>query len=123
MNKPRVMASMELSDDDKLDAICPIPMPDRPDYPYGLCFTLTDKEFKKLNLDPSEAMEGGIFHGHFLARIKSVTHTDSNGEKTCRVECQIEDMAIESEDEENEEMETAEEAKSKRRRSVLYATD
>lgn len=130
MNKPKTMVSMELDDEDKLDAAMPIAMPDRPDYPYGLCISLTDKEFKKLGLDMTEAEVGMIFHGHFMARIKSVSSNDSGDGQCCRVEAQIEDLAIESEDEENAENEAGETAEQeakereggmpKRRRSVLY---
>ncbi len=98
-----VMKSMELDDEQKLDAVQPIPMPDKPDYPYGLRITLTEKELKKLDLDPEEACIDGIVHLHALARITSVSRDSVNkGEERCRVELQIEDLAIEGEDAENE---------------------
>jgi hypothetical protein len=102
MAKLTVMKSMELDDEDKLDAVMPIPMPTKPDFPYGLQICLTEAEFAKLDIDPSEAEVGGIFHGHFLARITSVSENDSPNGKCVRVEAQIEDLAIESEDLENE---------------------
>lgn len=104
MAKLNPMVSMELDDEDKLDAAMPIPMPTKPDFPYGLRICLTEKEFAKLGIDPSDAVVGGVFHLHALARITSVTCNDSEqmGESH-RVEAQIEDMAVESsEDEENE---------------------
>ena len=98
------MKSMELDDEDKIDAITPIAMPDRPDYPYGLRITLTDKELDKLGLDHSAAEVGGTIHGFFMARITSVSENEvTAGEKCCRIELQIEDLGIESEDEENQE--------------------
>lgn len=97
----RVMKSMELDDEDKMDALMPIPMPDKPDYPYGLRICLTEKEFKKLGLDAADAVVGGIFHLHGLARITSVHASDGEGGQCCRVEAQIEDLDIESEDSEN----------------------
>lgn len=96
-----VMQSMELDDEAKLDACLPMPCA-MPDYPYGLRITLSEKEFAKLQLDPSDAVVGGIFHGHFLARITSVSAEQRDGGNRCRVEAQIEDLAIESEDDENE---------------------
>ncbi len=98
------MQSMELDDEDKLDA--PVAgLAGKPDFPWGLRISLTEKEFVKLNLDPSEAVVGGIVHLHALARITSVSHSDSehntSGPST-RVEMQIEDMCIESEDSEND---------------------
>ena len=100
---PQPMVSLEYDDEDKLDAAGPLPLPDKPDYPYGLRICLTEKEFKKLGLDPSEAFVGGICHLHALAEITSVNASDGGAGSTCRVELQIQSMAIESEDQENEE--------------------
>ena len=94
---------MELSDDDKMDAVMPIAMPDKPDFPYGLRITLTDKELDKLDLDHADAEVGGLVHMFAMARITSVSENEMNGgEKCCRVELQIESLGIESEDAENE---------------------
>ena len=98
-----VMQSMELDDEDKLDAAMPIPMPDKPEYPYGLKICLTQSEFDKLGLDAADAVIGGIVHGHFLARITSVSQNENEAGPCSRVEMQIEDLAILSEDEENTE--------------------
>jgi hypothetical protein len=95
------MVSLELDDEDKLDALMPIPMEERPEFPYGLRISLTHTEMEKLNLDPDEAEVGGIVHGHFMARVTCVNIS----EDCCRIELQIEDLEIESEDEENEEEE------------------
>lgn len=95
-----VMQSMELDDEDKLDACLPMPCA-MPDFPYGLRNSLSEKEFEKLGLDPADAFVGGVVHGHFMARITSVSAEEREGKKTCRIEWQIEDLAIESEDEEN----------------------
>ena len=51
-----MLHSMDLDDEEKMDTICPIPMPDKPQYPYGLCICLTHAEFEKLGLDPSDAL-------------------------------------------------------------------
>ena len=96
-----VMKSMEFSDEDKLDAPMPIPT-NKPDYPWGLRISLTEKEFEKLGLDSKDAVVGGIFHLHALARVTFASHSDSETGPCCRVEAQIEDLAIESEDAENE---------------------
>lgn len=99
----RVMKSMELNDESKLDAVMPISMPDKPDYPYGLRISLTNEELDKLDLDKADAEVGGTIHGFFMARITSVSENEVNGgEKCCRIELQIEDLGIESEDQENE---------------------
>lgn len=101
--KTAVMRSMELDDEDKIDAVMPMPMAEKPDYPFGLRICMTEKELEKLDLDPAGAEVGGMIHGHFIGRITSVSCNDTEGGQSCRVEVQIEDLAIESEDEENEE--------------------
>lgn len=97
-----VMTDMELDDEDQLDAVMPIAMPEKPRFPFGLRLSLSEKEFEKLGLDPADAVVGGICHGHFLARITEVMAHADTGSNGCRVEMQIEDLAIESEDVEDE---------------------
>lgn len=98
----QTMTDMELDDESKMDAVMPIPT-DKPDYPWGLRITLTEKEFEKLGLDPRDAAIGGIFHGHFLATVTCVNANSSESGDCCRVEAQITHLAIESEDEEDAE--------------------
>lgn len=101
------MVDMEMDDEDQVDQVLPIPMADKPKYPYGLSICLTSKELEKLDLDPSDAFVGGTIHLHAMARITSVSMSDreanewSKGGPEHRIEFQIESMAIESEDEEN----------------------
>jgi hypothetical protein len=111
----RHLTSMELDDEQKLDMAMPIPMSRKPDYPCGLCLSLTEKDFEKLGLDPKEAEIGGLVHLFAMARVTSVSHRQSaSGDKCCRVELQIEDMSIESEDDEVEEDEDDTKVKSRR---------
>lgn len=93
---------MELDDESKLDYVLPMPM-DKPDYPCGLRICLTGDDLKKLDLDFKDAVVGGIFHGHFMARVTGAFETEGSDENNCRVEAQITDLDIESEDEENAE--------------------
>lgn len=95
----RVMHDMELDDEDKMDQVLPIAM-DRPDYPCELRISLTPRVLKKLGLDTEEAVKGGMVHGFFMARVTNVSNP---GHDDCCIELQIEDLGIESEDEENEE--------------------
>jgi hypothetical protein len=97
------MQSMEMDDEEKLDFASPIPLPEKPEYPYGLRICLTEKEFEKLGLDHKDAEIGGTFHLHAMAKITSVSVNDTEHGQCCRVEAQITDLAIESEDAENEE--------------------
>ena len=104
-----VMKSMELDDVEigEVAASAPIPLSHHPKYPYGLQICLTTDELKKLGLDPAECCVGGMLHGAFMARITSTSQNecvvDGKTETRNRVELQIESMAIEGEDAENEE--------------------
>ena len=98
----RPMVSMELDDESKLDAPQPYPMASKPDFPYGLQICLSEKEFEKLDLDPSKAFVGGIVHLFALARITSVSSVERSQGSSDRVELQIIALSVESEDEENE---------------------
>lgn len=102
------MVSMELDDEDQLDAPIAMPGMPRPRFPYGLRISITDKELEKMDLDHDDAVVGGMIHIHALARITSVSENDTDQGKCCRIEAQIEDMCVESEDEENEEQEAEE---------------
>jgi hypothetical protein len=97
----RAMVDMEYDDEDQNDMVFP-GLGEKPTYPYGLRISLTEKELAKLGSDGSECFVGGILHIHALGRITSVSSTDGEMGKNCRIEVQLEDLAIESEDSENE---------------------
>lgn len=97
MRKLPAMTSMELDDEEKFDARMPIAMPEKPQYPYGLRICLTEAEFQKLKIDPSEAEVGGTFYLEGCARITSVNKNESDDGEKVRVEAQIEDLSIKSE--------------------------
>ena len=105
MARMHPMKSMALTPSEKMDAILPMPM-EREDYPYGLRLCLTDAELEKMELDPADACVGGLIHLHAMGRITSISSNDVNGKKCQRIELQIEDLCVESEDEENEEMDS-----------------
>jgi len=83
------MVDLELDDEDKLDALQPIAMPSKPDYPYGTRICLTGPELKKLKLDPADCKIGDVID---LRCFGEVTSIDAN-----RVEIQIQKMAVENE--------------------------
>jgi hypothetical protein len=90
------MTSMELSDEDKLDAIMPVPMPEKPDFPYGLRICLTNPELEKLDLDPLDCRAGHIIDLRAFARVTHVgVDRMEDGRECCRVELQIEELAVE----------------------------
>lgn len=109
MYEIHAMESMELEDEEKLDMIQPIATCDKPDYPPYLRICLTNRELKKLDLDAEAAEVGGTVHLFAIGCITSVHHNDGPNGYDCRVEIQLENIAIHSEDLENEEMEEEEE--------------
>lgn len=107
-----VFTDMQLTDDESNTLCMPCdPEPNKkllPRYPYGLCISLTEKELEKLGLDPKAAVSGGMVHLHAIARITATSNnTTQDGKEHHRIELQIEQMAVESEDEENEQAELA----------------
>jgi len=90
------LVSMELADEDKLDAVQPIPMPDKPDFPYGLRISLTDKELTKLGVE-ADCEIGDYIDLRAFARVTSVSANETGDGKCCRVELQIEQLALENE--------------------------
>lgn len=96
---------MELDDEDQLDQIMPIQMPDLPRFPCGLCISVTDRELGKMKppVDATGAVLGALYHLHGMARVTHVSH----GPNGSRIELQIEDLEMESEDAENKPAKTA----------------
>ena len=93
------LVDMEMDDDEKLDRAIP-EMPLAPDYPWGLRISLTEKELEKLGLD-ADCDIGDMIDLRAFAVVTSVSKNKSTeGADSCRVELQIEKMAVESEDEE-----------------------
>lgn len=95
----KTLVDMELDDESKLDAVMPYPMPDKPDYPYGLRICLTHTELKKLGLE-ADCEIGDYLDLRAFATVTSISMNDGPEGQTCRVELQIEKLAIESESDE-----------------------
>lgn len=90
------MKSMELDDEEKLDAHMPIAMENKPDYPFGLRICLTTSELKKLGLDAADCSRGDRLKLYADCRVTEVSHVDSeHGGKQSRVELQIEKLDTE----------------------------
>lgn len=92
------LVSMELDDEDKLDAVQPIAMPTKPDHPYGLRISLTHVELKKLGLD-KDCSVGDVLEFEARARVTHVSdNQNEDGSECCRVELQIEGMGVDEDD-------------------------
>ncbi len=95
------MVDLEFDDEDSLEAAMPIPMAERPAYPYGLRISLTDKELKKLSLD-ADCDVGDVIDLRAFAVVTSVSRNKTEGgEECCRVELQIQKLAVENEADED----------------------
>lgn len=88
------LVSLELDDEDKMDACMPMPC-ERPDYPYGTRICFTDRELKKLDLEVPEI--GDLIDMRAFGEVTSVTIDKTDGEDRCRVEIQIQRISVESE--------------------------
>lgn len=95
------LVDMEYDDEASLDAVMPIAMPEKPRHPYYLMITLTDRELTMLNLS-HEVERGDVIDLRAFAVVTSVTKSDNEfGGKSCRVELQIQKLAVENESDES----------------------
>lgn len=96
------LKSMALDEDEQFEYAMPIAADDKPEYPYELRLSLSDKTMAKLGIDPEEAVGGvgGMVMIHAMARITSASINQREGEEEpcARVELQIEEMAIDGEE-------------------------
>lgn len=60
-----------------------------PNYPGGLCISLTHNELSKLGLD-ADCEVGDLLHAVCMAKVTSVSKT----EDSCRIEMQIIDIEV-----------------------------
>lgn len=122
---PFKFVDMELDDEDKI-GMC-VPCVDAPagklvpQFPWGLRICLTQHEIEKLDLDPGEVSAGDFIEFSAFAKVTNCSLEDNvnsmTGEKkqTCRIELQIEKLAVEDEDKEGKG-----EAPKRRRREDFY---
>jgi len=90
------MVDLELDDEDKFDAPQPYPMVSKPDYPYGLRISLTEKELTKLGIDAPEKI-GDVTDMRCFGVVTCISANSSESGDCCRVEIQIQKMSVESE--------------------------
>lgn len=95
MAKSDKMVDMEMDDEASMDAIMPYPMAKKPRYPYGLQICLTEAELKKLKLDVPRI--GDVIDLRAFAEV-----TCTSNEHGVRVELQIQKLAVENEEDEND---------------------
>jgi len=97
------MVDMARTPEEKKEETKPLPdVAQVPDYPWGLRICLTERELEKLGLE-AECEVGDILHLNAFAKVTSVSISDSDSGKTCRIELVLTHIAAEDEDEEAEE--------------------
>jgi hypothetical protein len=67
-----------------------------PDYPCGLRICLTHRELEKLGLE-ADCQIGDVIDLRAFATVTSVSQNDYGNGPECRVELQIEKLAVEDE--------------------------
>lgn len=92
------MADMRMDQEEMAEMMSPSP----PLYPYGLCISLCEDELEKLGISVDDVEPGQIIHLHAMAKVTSKSKTEDSNEAHSRVELQITNLAVESEDDENE---------------------
>lgn len=95
------MVDLSLTDADKIEQIgmmAPALMDKGPNYPPGLRVSLCEKELEKLDLDVSDASVGDLVDMRCFGTITSISQNDGPDGPCCRVEIQIERMAVENEE-------------------------
>jgi hypothetical protein len=95
------LVDMEMDDEAALDAVTPIAMASKSQYPYGLRICLTHDELAKLGLE-ADCEVGDYLDIRAFATVTSVHKSDGPGGASCRVEMQIERMSCENEDHEDD---------------------
>ena len=98
----RRFVDLAKTDDEKLDAVMPLPLPDIPDYPYGCRVCLCEDEIRKLEEAGVDVdfQVGEVIDLRGLGTVTSVSDSDGPGGHQRRVEIQIEKLVVESEDDE-----------------------
>jgi hypothetical protein len=89
------LVDLEMTDEEKLDTMMPMPM-ERPDYPCGLRLCLTESELEKMELD-DDCNVGDMIDLRAFAVVTSVSKNDGPNGPCCRIELQIQKMAVENE--------------------------
>lgn len=88
------MASLELTDEEKMDRQMPAAVADMPSYPYGTCISLCNDELDKLGCDVGDFASGDIIMIKAIAKVTGTSTSDTAMGPKGRVELQITDMAI-----------------------------
>ena len=98
------MKDMRRTDAEKIAADSPftnsaVTGPTGPDYPYGLRIRLNQDDLDKLDLDGG-CQVGDMIDLRAFAKVINVSSEEVGGKMSCSIELQIQQLAVESEEEE-----------------------
>ena len=97
------MVDLALTDDEREEMNTGIPVDaPGPDYPYGLCICLTQPTIDKLGLDVKDCAVGDTIDMRALGEVTSISKSDGPMGPQCRIEIQLQKIAVEDEDEGDE---------------------
>ena len=90
------MVDLEYDDEDIADMPMPFDLKVKKRYPWNTKFSLTDKELRKMDVDVADYDKDDLIDMRCFGKIVGKSE-DENG---CRLEIQIERIAVENEDRE-----------------------
>ena len=85
-----------------------------PDYPYGMTFNMAERDLALTGLDDADINAGDMIHGHFFAKVTSISSEECDGKPSRRVTLQITHLSAEDEAEEDAESEDEIDARKER---------
>ncbi len=99
VNDEPAFVDMALDTEDQKEAASSVPEP--PLYPYSLCISFSEKELEKLDLD-DDCDPGDMVVLLCAAKVTSVSKRNTADDTCCRVEMQIEQIAVVQDDDEQD---------------------
>lgn len=91
------MVDLALTDEEKMACDVPCGPIDRPKYPYGLSLSFDQATLDKLKLDTKDVSVGDMIDIRAFGTITSISENDTADGPKCRVEIQLEKIAVEDE--------------------------
>lgn len=89
------LVDLEYDDEDQMDMAVPA-IAEKPRYPWGLRISLSEKELEKLGLD-ADCDIGDVIDLRAFAVVTSCSKNETESGSCCRIELQIQKLAVENE--------------------------
>ncbi len=91
------LVDLAYTDEEKMATDIPCGPIDRPRYPYGATLSFDQDTLDKMNLDTKGVSVGDMIDLRAFGVITSISENDTSDGPKCRVEIQIQKIAIENE--------------------------